>query len=644
MAVLQRRASDVRITEVDASTIITDNSSGSTALVVVSSQGPIGPTRYSNASDFLAAFGNPNAKVSFDHYCALDYFKEGNDLWAARAVGTGALYSAAVVKMLSDSNTSVVGITGGLDDPENPTWGDYVGAGEEALFVVYAKKGPGSYGDSISIKITTTNLNAPTSLDGVSTNTGGSLSDGSHQYVVSALSIDGESVASSSDTVVIAGSSDQALVTLTWDEVPGAIGYAIYKHDGVSAYDLLEKVGAASASYVDEGTVSVDNTVHPHLTSATQGDPSRRFVLDVYDANFSTTTPVESFECSLDDEVDDTGAQMEITNRINPFSRYVSARLNATVVGEPVLRSITTPVALKDGASGSAPTTADINAAWDKFKNKELYVIDTLINAGRTSVSVQRKMEEIARTRGDCAAFLDTPATKQQYQASIDFRNIELNINSSYAALFGPDLQETDPITGKVLYVPPSGSMAGLYSRTARIGAPWFSFAGLNRGVLNVLNIREQYDDGQATALYKAQVNYMRKFIGRDIALWEQQTLYNKQSAFQFLNVRQLFNTIKRSMYEYLLYALQDPNDEILQRQLKIGLSQYLDAVQTARGIKRYSVIINSSNNTPAYVNSGVLRIAVVVVPILAVHEVQLSVIASKEGVEFSESEVAAMS
>lgn len=641
MAVLQRRASDVYITEADLSQILLSSSTAAAALVGVSSQGPIKPTRYTNANDFIADWGPPNAKVSFDHHCALDYFREGNELFACRAVGVGHSTSALVVKKGATGETSVVPIGSGIEDVENPTWGDYVGGSEEALFVLYAKKGPGSYGDNYAIRITSTNLPAPTSLAGASASVGGSLADGSYEYVVSALSIDGESIASSPVTVVLSGGGGSALINLTWGPVAGAIGYVVYRKDGAN-FQHLETVGSAFAVYTDDGSDVLDPTRNPHLTSATQGAPSQRFVVEVYDTEWSTTTPRESFECSLLDETDETGSQMEVASRLNPFSSYVGCRVNAGYTGDPVLRS-SSIVNMQGGASGATPTTSDINTKWNLFRDKELYVVDVLINAGRTSLAVQRHMEEIARTRGDCVAFLDVPATKQSGNAALDYRNIELNINSSYAALFTSDLLETDPITGKILYVPSSGYMAALYARTCRANAPWFSIAALNRGILNVLDIRQSYDEGQAVALTRAQVNYHRKFVGRDIALWEQFTLQNKTTALQFLNVRFLCNTLKRAMYNYLLYGLQEPNDPILRKQLEVGLRQYLDTVVVGRGIRRYEVHIGEDLNSPAYVNSGILRIATVIVPIHAVQGIQLTLVLSKEGVTLSESEIASL-
>lgn len=644
MAVLQQRAADVRITETDLSSILVTNSTAAAALVVVSSQGPVKPKRYTDADSFLFDFGSPNARVSFDHYAAIKFFEEGNDLWAVRATGTGAKYSAAIVKILSDGTTTVAGIPGGIDDPENPAWGDYVNVNETGLFLLYAKRGPGSYGDDISVAIESKNLLAPQTLIGTTTPTGGALADASYKFVVSAIAGTQESIASSPYTATIAGASGTAQVSLTWQPSLGATGYIVYLDVGSSNYQELARVGVANASFVHTGVMSPDPAKTPYLSAGALPPPEKSFALLIYDETFSSTTPVETFDVTMDDGVDESGVQTEISSKLNPFSRYLNARSNYPSLSTvPTIRSTTAIVSLEGGASGAAPSTPDFTKAWNLFRDTEQYVVDVLINAGRSSAAVMHNLNLLATSRGDCVAFLDVPPTVQTFQEAIDWRNLTLNLNSSYSALFGPDLLISDPVSGKALFIPPSGAMAALYARTSRIGAPWFSIAGLNRGLVNCLDIRHYYNDGQATALFKSQVNYVRKFLGRGIALWEQSTLQNQMSARSFLNVRQLLNILKRSMYGYLLYSLQEPNDAILRRQIKFSLEQYLRTVEQGRGISSGRVIVSDELNSPAYVNSGTLRVAVVIVPILAVREIQLSLVISKEGLELSESEIAAV-
>jgi hypothetical protein len=641
MAVYTRRASDVRITEIDLSSSLTGASPSTAAIVMVSAKGPTRPTFYSSADDFRANFGEPDARVSFDHYAALDYFKGGNALWAVRAVGLNEKTSAAMVKLNSSLETVIDPILAGVDDPTAPDFTVGVLAGETALFQITPKNGPGSYGDNISVQIESENVTTPDNLTATTTTLGGFLLSATYEYVVSALGKSGETLASAPVTIVIGALTVTNTVTITWDEVPGAIGYRIYgRAPGTPMY--IDQVGGATFSYTDLGAITPDASQLPITSAALLATPSPLYYVKVFDNLYSTTNPVEQFTCSVTEQVDDTGLQMEITQRINPYSRYIRVESNVnTLVSTPVLSS-TPRVSLAGGASGSAPTSADINAAWALFEDTSMYQLDILINAGRSSVSVQYAMDALAQKRGDCVAHLDAPQTTNSAQEIVDYRNLTLNLNSSYSMLTCSSALEADIITGKLLYVPMSGLTAALQARVSRTTQPWFSIAGINRGQLGVPDIRLRFNDGEATLLYRNQVSYPRRFAGKGTVWWEANTLLARNSALQFLNIRVLCNILKRSMYDYLLYGLQEPGDDILRKQLQFSLEDYLRTVQSGRGISKFKVVISDVNNSTALANSAILAVAVIITPIIAVREIQLTLAISNESLNITEAEIAA--
>ena len=71
------------------------------------------------------------------------------------------------------------------------------------------------------------------------------------------------------------------------------------------------------------------------------------------------------------------------------------------------------------------------------------------------------------------------------------------------------------------------------------------------------------------------------------------------------------------------------------------GLEEYLTLVQATRGISAFRVVIDSTNNQAAKVNSGILAVAIIITPILAVREIQLTLVISKEGLTVTEAEIA---
>lgn len=650
MSNLAAQASDVYIKEVNLSQTLKQVANAVASQVVVSGRGPIGPRLWTDEGSYLAAYGNPNAAISFDQYMAHDYFKFGKALWANRCVEPDAKYSAVV--MAIDANGMValrpVPLGLGLTDLTFPNWVNYVGSGETPLYVFYPSDGPGSYANNdYAISVLANNPTPPQDLTAAGATTGGSMGAGTYTYAVSAINSSGaESLVSTPATVVISSSPTQSSVTLRWSRKAGDVGYRIYgRSSAIQNMGLLAQVGTASDTWTDDGMDDPDTSKAPVVSTAGL-TISTGFTLKVFKLSLSNSTPVETFQCTLNDTVDDFGKQLETTQQINPYSQYLKALSNLNNLGSyPVLSSVNTPVVMAGGTSGSAPTASTINKAWQVFANKQMYTIDTMINAGRSTPLIQGQMDAIAQKRAECVAFLDVPSAKQTRGDAVDYRNITLNLNSSYSALFTPDLLESDPTSGKLLFVPPSGLMAGLYANTTNVGQPWYSMAGLNRGLLSqVLDVRYTYEEGDFTQLYNAQLSYMRKFPGLGLALWEQNTLASQSSALQFLNVRFLCNILKRAMYSYLLYGLQEPLDDILKMALTSGLNEYLGGVQSGRGISKYQVIADKSNNPDVLANSGILAITVIITPILATRAIALTLGISKQGLTVSEQTLQSLS
>jgi hypothetical protein len=638
MTILVQRASDVRVQEIDLSQVITSASTAVACQVVVSNQGSPDPKFFTNAQDYLAEYGNPNAQISFDVYCGLDFFREGDQLWARRVVHADALYSGLL--MYNESSvTHLLGTANGVSNPTAPDWSTLMPSQTDVpIALFYPKRGQGSYANQLAISVTSNNLSAPTNLVGSSQATGGSMLAGTYQYQVSAISAAGETLASTPVVVNIVGSAVTNQVTLTWDPIDLADGYVVYGRTSTSSLiGAMATIGKGTTTFVDTGAIPPDTTKKPITSPANLPPPDPRFTVSVFDLNTSVDNPVEQFVCTLTPYTDTSGIECELEERINPYSQYIQVTNNTlALLTVPEITTVA-KTQMKGGDSGTAPTEFDVAAAYDIFSNKQLYQINTLINGGHATPTVQKAMDALAVKRWDTAAMLDVPSSKQTFQAAVNYRKLELNLNSSYSALFCPDVLEADTINGKQQYVPFSGWAAALCARTDRVANPSFSIAGLNRGLVDVLKTRYTYDDGQATELFKARVNYTRTFVGQGIALWEQQTLQAQESALQWLSVRRIVNVMKTAMYQFLLYSLQEPNDDFTGRQIVSACTQYLQSIKDARGISDFTVVSDSSNNTAAMFNSGVRRVTVIIIPVIPIHEIQLQMVISKQGVSFQE-------
>jgi len=629
------RASDVRVTEINLSQVITSSSITVAAFPIISAQGSTKPMHFTNGNDVLNEYGNPDPSVSMTIQSALNYFSEGNDAWCLRVVGSGAMY-AGVLMFQQAGATNLVGQA--TADPLNTDLSTLVTSGQEAIALFYPIHGPGSYGDNISIAIDTAVIGTPTNLDANAQLGSGSMPATTYSYQVSAVGPNGESLASSIVQVVLGGVSvPVASITLTWDAVVGAIGYNLYgRLHPNSSYGLLAQTGASTLTFVDNGTITPDNTKQP-ITDIGQVVGGDEFIVSVYDNTKPNQSALEQFTCTLRAHVDGSGVQTELEDRINPFSSYIQVKSNVPALSDTPAITTVDETAMTGGDSGSTPTSYQIANAMQVFTNKQLYNTNVFVNGGISDPVYQLAIDTLVQGRGDAVSLLDTPPTAQRFQAAIDNRNLTLNLQSTYSAIFCPDLLQADMINGKQIYCPPSGWAAALCARTDRVANSAYSIAGLNRGVVNVLKQRYTYDDGQATELFNAQVNYFRTFVGQGIALWEQQTLTGEKSALQWLSVRRIVNVIKVALYKFLLYSLQEMDTDAVRRQIINSCSQYLDTVVNSNGLFSYTVECDNGNNTAATANAGILVVNVVLVPNIPIHEIQLNVIVSKQGVTFTE-------
>lgn len=629
------RASDVRVTEINLSSVITSTSITVAAFPVVSVQGSTVPVLFTNAQDWLTEYGNPDPSISMTIQSGINYFTEGQQAWGLRVVGTGALYAGVLMYEDTDGTTHLKGQS--IIDPLNTDLSTLVTVGQEAIALFYPNRGPGSYGDDYAIKITTDAIGQPSATGTANLSSSGTIASATYTYMVSAIGPNGESLASTPVTVITTGLSQPvASITVAWAPVQNAIGYRVYGRVTGGSFGFLAQVGGATYQFVDLGTIVADHSRQP-ITDAGLVAGTDRFVVSIYNTTNVRAGALENFTCTLTPEVDSSGTQMELEDRINPFSSYMRVLSNVSALPDiPVINSVA-ETSMTGGDSGTAPTSSQIALAMQVFSNKSLYNTNVFVNAGIADPVYQLAQDTLVQGRGDAVFLADVPSISQKFQAAIDYRNLELNLNSNYSALFCPDLLQADLINGKQVYVPPSGWAAALCARTDRVANQAYSIAGLNRGLLNVLKQRYAYDDGEATDLFQAQVNYTRTFVGQGIALWEQQTLAVQYSALSWLSVRRITNVIKVALYKFLLYSLQEMDTDAVRRQIINSCSQYLDSVKSSNGLSDYTVECDNGNNTAATANAGILVVTVVLVPMIPIHEIQLQIIVAKQGVTFNE-------
>tara|TARA_B100000700_G_scaffold88627_1_gene99927 strand:- start:41986 stop:43428 length:1443 start_codon:yes stop_codon:yes gene_type:complete len=402
-------------------------------------------------------------------------------------------------------------------------------------------------------------------------------------------------------------------------------------------YDILAVFGRNPGDWNNDLRV----LLHPD----TDDMSGEGFVLSVYEG--TSQIPVEVFRGTLHDKIDGYGRQLAIETQVeeadysriqvrvnhdHPDRKYNDATplINAVTVGE-----------LTQGSVGDPINQSHVIEGWNLFEDKEDVAVNILINGGYSDPSIQLRMIEIAEERDDCFAILDLPSDKQLTQEAVNYRRNVLNANTSYAALYGPDLLVRDTREARDLYVPPSGHIAGVYARTDRVAEAWFAPAGLNRGQLNVNGVREIYKQGHRDVFAENQINPVRFMSGQGIVVWGAETLESQASALSNINVRRLLLVLKNSISDTALSGVYEQNDEFLRTQLRGVAEGFLNPIMRGRGLYGFQVICDERNNTPDRIANGDVILDVYVDPVIPAKRIHLNAIIPKTGqIQFAQEEM----
>lgn len=361
-----------------------------------------------------------------------------------------------------------------------------------------------------------------------------------------------------------------------------------------------------------------------------------QFWVDVYlDFKNANSRPIESFFVSRKYELNGDGAQMFVEDAINNFSKYIRVKNNVFCPAVKIKKDAFE--FLKGGADGSRPTDAQIIKAWEEFADAEIIDVNLLMNAGYTKPAIQRKMIQIAENRGDCLAVLDVPDAAHEAARAVSFVRNELNVSSSYGAIYAPFVQIRDTYNDKTLFIPPSGHAVAAMAYTDYNRAVWFAPAGLNRGGVKVLGIRTKYNQGARDALDRAKINPIRNIPGRGYVIMGQETLQGFDSAFSNVNVRRLINFIKKSIASAANVANFDPNDSFTRLSLVNICGDFLRPIKQGRGLYEFEAVCDNRNNQADLIASGDLVLDVYADPVIPAKRVHITSHIMPTGTYFEE-------
>lgn len=302
--------------------------------------------------------------------------------------------------------------------------------------------------------------------------------------------------------------------------------------------------------------------------------------------------------------------------------------------------------ALTAGVDG-ASVPGDVATALELFADKDVVIFD-LLHAevfNTSQETVDAKIYEIVNGRQDCTGFVSAPIEIASLTSNAAKKAAVINkfanpvySSSSYVIFDETPVYTYNKYADSYMWIPAAGHMAGLCAHTDFVADPWFSPAGFNRGQLKGVT-KIAYNPGQTDRddLYKARINSIVSIPGQGVVLYGDKTALSKPSAFDRINVRRLFNVLKRSISDSAKYQLFELNDEFTRASFKNTIEPFLRDVQGRRGIIDFRVVCDETNNTAQVIDANEFVGQIFVKPSRSINYIRLDFVATRTGVDFKE-------
>lgn len=386
------------------------------------------------------------------------------------------------------------------------------------------------------------------------------------------------------------------------------------------------------------------------------------FSLEVYLSDRPTVI-VESWVVTLHEAVNGLGKQTNIMQVVNEgpnksqyiriyqpdYTRYRSeedpaynVRFGSTYSGNSYSTLVVSSAVqwLKNGSTVTGVTNSQVIAGWNSLSNKERYPLRMMINGGYSDPEIQYSMDALAKQRRDCMAILDMPPEYQEVQKAVEYRDRVLNINSSFSAIYTPDVKNVSQYNSIGRYTPPSGKMASIYARTDYTRGTWYAPAGLNRGILNnVSGLYKEYEQGDLEIFTPKGINAIIRKNGRGYVAWGDRTLQSKFSPLSYINIRRLLIFIQESIISALDFSVFEQNAAFAQFTIKQMINSFLIPLREQEALKLFLVVCDGRNNKQSDEEQGLLNVDLYLVPVYPVEKIRLRTIITREGdISFFES------
>ena len=333
------------------------------------------------------------------------------------------------------------------------------------------------------------------------------------------------------------------------------------------------------------------------------------------------------------DNVTLSKGQNNVATRVKADSQLISLQETRGQTGQPARTSVTLsggalPVQVDDvEATDYIGDAADRTgfAGLEAVEEVTMLLVPDLMAAYQQEMidldgvkAVQLAMIAHCELMANRVAILDTPPDLNAQDVK-SWRNEITGYDSKYATLYWPWIKVMDPVQGKGIFVPPGGSVAGVWARNDDTRG--VHKAPANEVIRGAMQLELNITKGEHDQLNPDGINCIRSFPGQGIRIWGARTL-SSDPEWRYLNIRRLFNFVESSILGGTNWVVFEPNDPKLWDSVTRTVTMFLRRVWRDGALfgrtqaEAFFVKCDDENNPPENRDAGILTVEIGIAPV----------------------------
>jgi phage tail sheath protein FI len=272
-------------------------------------------------------------------------------------------------------------------------------------------------------------------------------------------------------------------------------------------------------------------------------------------------------------------------------------------------------------SNGSIAYMKAINA----LSNADEFDINMVVTPGvvqRLHPYISNAIVDLCEQRSDCFYIMDGTTAGDSI---LDATRAANAIDSNYVGTYYPWVKTIDINTNKLITVPPSVLLPGVFAANDRVAAEWFAPAGLNRGgLVGAVSVLNRLTQSEKDELYEGKVNPIVQFPGQGIVVFGQKTLQDKPSALDRINVRRLLLTVRKYIASTSRFLVFEQNTSETRNRFLNIVNPYLESIQQRQGLYAFRVVMDETNNTPDVIDRNIMKGAIYLQPTKTAEFIQI--------------------